>query len=403
VAAFDYVAVDDGGRKKKGVLEGDSARQIRANLREKGWFPLEVEPAREKNSAALFASRGPAITVSELALITRQLSTLVGSGMPLEECLRAVADQSEKAKIRSMILAVRGKVLEGHSLAQSLKEYPRAFPRLFRATVDAGEQSGHLDAVLDRLADYVEDEQATRKSIQMSAVYPIILVTIAVSIVVFLLNSVVPKILDTFINSGQELPGPTKALLATTNFFSQYWPMMILGIVGLIAFNIWWNRNTKRRRAKDRLKLSMPLFGKMILGFNTARFASTLSTLGSSGVPLVEAMQIASQVVTNLAIQQKVVEATQQVSEGTSLHVALTETGYFPPMMLHMIASGEQSGELESMLTRTAQAQERSLKELISTLLSLFEPLMLVFMGLIVMIIVMAVVLPITEMNSLVG
>lgn len=403
MAAFDYIAVDERGRKKKGVLEGDSARQIRQTLRDKGWFPLDVEPAREQSSRSLFSGRGPAVSVADLALLTRQLATLVGSGMPLEECLRAVAEQSEKPKIRSMMTAVRARVLEGHSLADALKDYPRAFPNLYQATVSAGEHSGHLDAVLNRLADYVEEEYATRKSIQMSAIYPVILMVIAIAIIVFLLNSVVPKILDVFITSGQPLPTPTRILLSFTEFLQQNGVLLILLLIALVFLNLWWNRSPSRRLVKDRVKLKIPLFGKLILGFNTSRYASTLATLGSSGVPLVEAMGIASQVVTNRSIKTKVTEATRKVSEGQSLHKSLKETGYFPPMMLHMIASGEASGELESMLDRTARSQERGLKELISTLLGLFEPLMLMVMGGVVMIIVLAVVLPITEMNALVG
>ena len=400
MAAFDYIAIDEKGKRRKGVLEGDSARQIRQMLREKGWFPAEVELVKEKSSSVSLGRRGPSISTADLSLLTRQLATLVGSGMPLEECLKAVAEQSESTKIRSMMMAVRGKVLEGHTLAQAFGEYPRAFPHLYRATVDAGEQSGHLEAVMDKLADYVEGQDATRKSIQMAAVYPTILVVIAFSIVVYLLNTVVPKILDVFISSNQELPKPTQILLAVSDFVRAYWLGIVILVILLIFFNIWWGRNLGRRKVKDRFKLKLPLIGKMIKGFSTARFASTLATLGSSGVPLVDAMRIASQVISNLEIQEKVITATQKVSEGESLNKSLAATGYFPPMMIHMIASGEASGDLERMLERTANTQERTLKELISTMLTLLEPLMLVVMGMIVMLIVMAVVLPIAQLNS---
>ncbi|AJQ95875.1 type II secretion system inner membrane protein GspF [Gynuella sunshinyii] len=400
MAAFDYIAIDEKGKRRKGVLEGDSPRQIRQMLRDKGWFPAEVELVKEKGGNASLGRKGPSVSSADLALLTRQLATLVGSGMPLEECLKAVAEQSESAKIRSMMMAVRGKVLEGHTLAQAFGEYPRAFPHLYRATVDAGEQSGHLEAVMDKLADYVEGQDATKKSIQMAAVYPTILVVIAFSIVVYLLNTVVPKILDVFISSNQELPKPTQILLSVSDFVRAYWLGMVVLVILLIFFNIWWGRTPGRKKIKDRFKLKLPLIGKMIKGFSTARFASTLATLGSSGVPLVDAMRIASQVIGNLEIQEKVTVATQKVSEGESLNKSLAATGYFPPMMIHMIASGEASGDLERMLERTANTQERTLKELISTMLTLLEPLMLVVMGMIVMLIVMAVVLPIAQLNS---
>lgn len=403
MAAFEYSALDERGKRRKGVLEADSSRQVRQQLRDKGWFPVDVEltQRRQTKSGGLFG--GPSISVGDLALVTRQLSTLVGSGMPLEECLRAVAEQSERSRVRSLMMGVRAKVLEGFSLAKALGDYPRAFPPLYRATVDAGEHSGHLDQVMIRLADYMEDQQKTRKQVQMASIYPGILTVIALLIVGFLLNSVVPEIVGVFASTGESLPGPTRALLAVSEWVQQWWLATILAMVGAWLALVAWNRNPTRRRMSHRLILRLPLIGRVSRGFNTARFIGTVAILSGSGVPLVEGMRIASQVVSNLEIQARVQEAAVRVSEGGSLHKALTDAGHFRPMMLHMIASGEASGELDMMLQRTADAEDQQVKELISTVLALFEPLMVVLMGGIVLIIVLSIVLPIMEMNTFVG
>lgn len=401
MAVFEYVALDAGGRQKKGVIEADSGRQVRTQLRDKGWVPVELKRGAEQKTNQ-WVRRGPGISIADLSMVTRQLSTLVSSGMPLEECLQAVAEQSEKRRIRSMFLSVRARVLEGYSLSRALETYPRAFDHQYRATVDAGEHSGKLDLVLTRLADYVEEQDATRHKLQMAATYPVILTLVALAIVLFLLNNVVPRILEVFTSSGQALPAPTLALIAATNFVQGYWLHMILGSIGLALVFAWWNRAEHRRFHSHRVYLRLPFLGRMIRGFSTARFASTVAMLTSSGVPLVDAMRIASSVVMNLPIRAAVVDATRQVSEGGSLSKALAGSGYFQPMMIHMIASGESSGELDAMLARTARNQEQHLKDLITTVMGLLEPVMLIIMGGIVMMIVLSVVLPLTQMNAMI-
>lgn len=400
MAAFEYVALDANGRQKKGVLEADSPRQVRAQLRDKGWVPVELKQLAEQKAAGSWR-RGPGLSVPELSMVTRQLATLVGSGMPLEECLQAVAEQNDKRRLRSLFLAVRAKVLEGYSLARALETYPRAFNHQFRATVDAGEQSGKLDLVLNRLADYVEDQEATRRKLQMAATYPIILTLVALGIVVFLLNNVVPRILDVFTSSGQSLPTPTLMLIAATDFVQNYWLHCVFVALAVAALFVVWNRKDSRRALSHRLYLRIPFMGRMIRGFSTARFASTVAMLSASGVPLVDAMRIASSVVDNIPIRNALVEATRKVSEGGTLSRALAEAGYFQPMMIHMIASGESSGNLDEMLSRTARNQEQNLKDLITTVMGLLEPLMLVIMGGVVMMIVLSVVLPLTQMNAM--
>lgn len=404
--AFEFVSVDNNGRKQKGVLEADSARQVRQQLRDKGWLPVSVEPAAGEHKAA--ATRGPGLfrrgmTAWELALITRQLATLIAAGIPVEECLRAVSRQTERPALQSLLLAVRARVIEGYTLAQALSEFPQAFPDLYRATVAAGEKSGHLDLVLEQLADYTEARYDLQKKIQGALIYPIILTVLATAIVLGLLTYVVPDIVKVFQSSRQELPLLTRGLIATSNFAKAAGPWLVLGLV-VAGFAL--RPMLKQERTRYRLhawQLRLPLVGRLVRGANATRFASTLSILTRSSVPLVEALRIAAEVSSNLHIRDAIRQAAVKVTEGGSLSRALEESGYFPPMMMQMIASGEQSGELDQMLARAATMQEKELSSLITTLVGLFEPLMLLMMAGVVLIIVLAIMLPILSMNNLVG
>jgi len=404
MAAYEFRALDQSGRQQKGVLEADSPRQVRQQLRDKGWTPLAVEASVEHhNRRTGFRRRGTSLSAADLALVTRQLATLIQSGIPVEESLYTVSQQSEKAKIRSMMMAIRAKVLEGYSLADSLSEFPNAFPTLYRSTVAAGEHAGHMDLVLERLADYTEQRQLSRQKIQLAAIYPIILSFVAVGIVVFLLGYVVPDIVKVFVNNGQELPAITEILLAVSGFVTGYGVYVLLALILAGVLFSWLMRKDGFRFRVHQKLLEIPFVKRMTRGLNTARFASTLSILTSSGVPLVEAMKIAGEVLSNECLKASVLEAAQKVREGGSLFKSLEQTGYFPPMMLHMIASGESSGELDSMLERTARNQDNDLQGLISTMVGLFEPIMLLVMGVVVLIIVMAIMLPILKMSNLVG
>ncbi len=402
MAAFEYQAIDGRGKQQKGVLEADSARQVRQQLRDKGWTPLAVEQTAQKQKKDSLFERQPSLSVPELALITRQLATLIQAGLPIDESLRALSEQTGKQRIKAMILAIRAKVLEGYTLAKALAEYPKAFPHLYRSTVSAGEHAGHLDGVLNRLADYTEARQAADQKIKLAAMYPVILTIVAIGIVVGLLTYVVPDIVDVFVKNGQELPGLTQFMLDLSHFITA-WGMytLVAIIVGIIAFGRALKSPAFRKRYHHFL-LRVPGLRGFVKDANTARFGSTLAILTTSGVPLVDAMRIASQVVTNMPIQQSLTQATITVSEGGSLHKALAETGYFPPIMLHMIASGENSGELDSMLARTAQQQETSLENTVSALVKIFEPVMLLVMGGIVATIVAAIMLPILELQKMV-
>ncbi|KAA1173961.1 type II secretion system protein GspF [Marinobacter salinexigens] len=401
--AYEYKALDSRGKQKQGVMEADAPRAVRQQLREKGMTPLAVEPAADKqNKTTPFSSRG-SLSASDLALVTRQIATLIQSGIPVEQALSAASQQSTKPRIRSMLIAIRAKVMEGYSLADSLAEFPRAFPRLYRSTVAAGEHAGHLDLVLNRLADYTESRQEARQKIQLAAIYPIILSVVAVAIVVFLLTYVVPDIIEVFLKQGQELPALTQAMLAVSDFLGNYGVYLFILLVALlVGFRFALTKPGFRMKFHRQL-LHLPLFSGMVRGVNTARYASTLSILTTSGVPLVEAMRIAGEVLSNDFLRTELREAAKKVSEGGSLHRSLDQTGYFPPMMLHMIASGEASGELDSMLERTARMQENTLQSKIAAIVGLFEPMMLLFMGVVVLIIVLAIMLPILNMSNLVG
>ena len=406
MAAFEYLALNARGREEKGVLEADGVRQVRQLLRDRGLTPLSVNPTsriEKRSGVALIRNLfRPSLSVTERALITRQLATLIGAALPVEEALLAVSRQSEKATIESMMLTVRAKVLEGFSLANSLAEYPKAFPSLHRATVAAGETSGHLDLVLSRLADFSESQQESAARVKQALIYPLILFILTIAILAGLLGYVVPDIVEVFAESDQELPWLTTGVIKASDFVVAYG---LLVLVGLVIVSLVFQRllaTPDVRLRWHRLLLKLPILGKLSRGTNTAQFASTLSILASSGVPLVDAMRIAGEVLSNAWLRRLVSEATSKVSEGTSLSSALQSSGNFPPMMLHMIASGESSGELDEMLGRVAKHQQQDADLLMSVLLSLFGPMMLIVMGGAVFIIVLAILLPIINLNQLV-
>lgn len=399
--AYQFTALDASGKQQKGVLEGDSARQIRQQLRDKEWIPITVDAVEQKDKSKSTGFFQKKFSAYELALMTRQLSVLVAASIPLEEALRAVAKQSEKAHVQNLLLAVRSKVLEGHSLAQAMQQ-SGSFPDLYIATVAAGERSGHLDLILDQLSDYTENRFAMQKKVQGAMIYPIILMLMSFGIVMGLMTYVVPDIVKTFDQSKQALPWITVALMKASDFIRTSWPFVLVASVMGIFLLIRFLRTTAGHYAFDRLTLRMPLFGKLSRGINSARFASTLSILTKSGVPLVDALKIGAAVSSNWVIRDAVNIAAEKVTEGGNLATQLERCGYFPPMMVQMIKSGEASGELDRMLERASNMQDREVSTFISTLLALLEPLMLVFMAGIVLVIVIAVMLPIVNMNNMI-
>ena len=410
MAAFDYQAVNSRGKNKKGVIEADTPRQARALLREQGLMPTEVMPtlSQKKSSSAKGGkvSTGKAkgkISASELALLTRQLATLVESGLPLEESLMAVAEQGDKNSLKSMIMGVRTKVTEGYGLAESMAEYPKVFNRLYRAMIAAGEKSGHLDKVLNRLADYTEQREQMRSQLIQALVYPVIMTVVAIGVIAILLTKVVPQIVGQFEHMGANLPGSTKFLIASSEFLQANGLFIVLFIAIIMLIFSQLLQKPKFEMAYHQRVITLPGIGKVAKGLNTARFARTLSILSASAVPLLESMKISGEVLDNLYIKQQVKLASDKVREGSSLHLSLEQTKLFPPMMLHMIASGEKSGQLEHMLGRAADNQDKEFEALVSISLKAFEPALMVAMAGVVLFIVMAILEPILKLNTFIG
>jgi general secretion pathway protein F len=405
MGAFEYTAVDPTGRERKGVLEGDTARQVRQLLRDQNLLPVNVQEVSQnesKRDQGRFNFRRGA-SAADLAMMTRQLATLVRSGLPLEEALLAVSEQTEKPRIRSILMGVRAKVMEGHQLADGLADFPAVFPELYRATVSAGEQSGHLDTVLERLSDYTEAREQLRSKTINAMLYPLMLFIVCISIVFLLLTFVVPKIVVQFENSKAELPLLTRGLIAISDFVRDYgWIVLILMFLAGYAFKRWLREPAARRRFHT-FMLRVPLVGRVVRGTNTARFARTFSTLTSSAVPVLEALRIAGEVVTNLPMRDAVEAAAARVREGAPIGKSLGAPKIFPPMMIHLIASGETSGDLEQMLDRAATNQEREMDSILGAVVGLLGPLMIVIMAGFVLLIVLAMLLPIFRLNEIIG
>ncbi|MGF1548293.1 MAG: type II secretion system inner membrane protein GspF [Thiotrichales bacterium] len=402
--AYEYVALKANGREEKGVLEGDSARQVRQLLRERSLTPLEVQEISEGptlGSGRLRTYR-MRLRANDLALLTRQLATLLRAGTPLEEALAAIARQSHKGTIKRVLTAVRAKVVEGFALADSLNQFPGVFPSMFRATVAAGEHAGQLDAVLERLADYTENYQAMQQKVTSALIYPILLTLVSIAVVSGLLGYVVPQVVQVFTSIGGELPLLTRMLIAVSDAVKAWglYAAVLLALAVFVFTRLY--RRTNFQRKVDRATLRVPLVGNLLRGKNAAAFARTLSILAASGVPILTALRNSAEVIGNLPMREAVEETAERVREGASLSASLQRSGLFPPMTIHLIASGEGSGKLENMLTRAADQQERETSTLIGAALSLFEPLLILIMGAVVLVIVLAILLPIFELNQLV-
>jgi general secretion pathway protein F len=407
MAGFEYLALDPKGRTVRGVIDGDAERQVRGVLRERGLTPLSVGAIREqqnrpgdKTTPGLRLRRG--ISGNDLALLTRQFATLVRAGLTLEECLNALIEQTDKPRARHVLAGVRGRMIEGQSLARSMASFPQAFPDIYRVMIDAGEQSGKLVEVLERLADYTENRQSLRQSVTLAFIYPVLVTVVAISVVTLLLVYVVPQVTRVFANTGQTLPLVTRILIGISDAARAGGLIGLIAVaVGVIAL-IAALRNPAIRHRWHLTMLRLPIVGRIVRGINAARFADTLGILTASGIPLLPALQSAVPVVNNLPMRGAVEEALKQVREGGSLSRALGKTKLFPPLVVHLIASGEASGRLDAMLARAAEAQSRELQNWVRALTSLLEPVLILVMGAIVLFIVIAILLPIFEMNQLI-
>ncbi|MEP5569361.1 MAG: type II secretion system inner membrane protein GspF [Halioglobus sp.] len=405
MTAYRYRALNADGKLTKGFLEGDSERQVRGQLRSQSLRPVEVVEANRSaasNSGWRPGFFQPRISAGDLAMLTRQLSTLVLSNLPLDEALQAAAQQSRSSRIKGMLLQVRSRVSEGYTLAYAMAEFPLVFNEMYRAMVAAGEHSGHLGPVLEQLADYTEQRQYTSQKLKMAMIYPFILVGVAIAVVVALMVFVVPELVGIFAHSSRELPLLTRVLIASSDFFRDWGLWLLVGLVAFVLVIRQLLRKESRRRRWHQVQLKIPGWARLVIAIDTARFASTLSILMASGVPLLDALRIAGQVLTNLVLREDSKAVAELVQEGSSLNRALQQSGRFPPMMVHMVASGEASGELETMLARSADNQERELEMTLGTMMALFEPLMVVVMGGMVLMIVLAILLPIFDLNTMV-
>jgi general secretion pathway protein F len=403
MSGFEYLALDATGREVKGVVEGDTDRQARQILRERGMTPLEVAPIDEqpeRSARRLAWRRG--LSRGDLTLLTRQFATLARAGLPIEECLNVLIEQTESASARNVLASVRARVLEGQSLARSLAAVPRAFPEIYRAMVDAGEQSGKLAEVLERLADYTEEREVLRQRIALAFVYPAIVTVVALAVVGLLLVYVVPQVTRVFVNLGQALPWPTRLLIWMSEVAQAgglLWPAALAALAIGVPLAL---RNPALRHLWHRRLLGLPLVGRLVRGVNAARFADTLGILTASGVPLLAALQSAVTVMNNLPMRAAVEDAVRRVREGGALAHALGRTRIFPPLVVHLVASGEASGKLDVMLARAAEAQAREMENWVRWMTALLEPVLILAMGLIVLFVVIAILLPIFEMNQLV-
>jgi general secretion pathway protein F len=402
--AFRFEAIDASGRPQKGVIDADSARAARSQLRTQGLTPLAVEPAahRARGERGQRLALGRKLSQREQAIITRQLASLLTAGLPLDEALAVLTEQAERDYVRELMAAIRAEVLGGHSLANALSGHPRDFPEIYRALITAGEHTGRLGVVLSRLADYIEQRNALQQKIVLAFTYPAIVTLIAFGIVIFLLSYVVPQVVQVFANTKQQLPFLTTFMMAVSGFVRHWWWALLIA-TGLVA---WLVRVTLARpgprMAFDTWMLGAPLAGKLVRGYNTVRFASTLAILSAAGVPILRALQAAGETLSNRAMRGNIEDAIVRVREGSSLSRALNHVKTFPPVLVHLIRSGEATGDVTTMLDRAAEGEARELERRTMFLTSLLEPLLILAMGGIVLVIVLAVMMPIIDLNNMV-
>ncbi|ANJ73970.1 type II secretion system inner membrane protein GspF [Ralstonia insidiosa] len=400
--AFRYEAADAAGKTDKGVIEADSARQARTLLRARGLTPLLVDALGAQATKRSGSSFGKRLSAQENALITRQLASLLVAGLPLDEALAALADQAERAYVGELLAAIRAEVVGGSSLSVALAQHPKDFPDIYRALVSAGEHSGNLGLVLTRLADYIESRNALTSKIKLAFTYPAIVTVVAFAIVIFLLSYVVPQVVSVFANTKQKLPTLTIIMLWLSDFVRNWgWlAAIVLVVLGLLIRNLL--KQPALRLSWHKWLLTAPLFGKLVRGYNTARFASTLAILTSAGVPILRGLQAAGETLNNVALKTNVEDASTRVREGTSLARALAAQNQFPPVLVHLIRSGEATGNLPAMLERAAQGEAQELERRTLFLTGLLEPALILTMGVVVLLIVLAVLMPIIEINQLV-
>ncbi|MBF0341270.1 MAG: type II secretion system inner membrane protein GspF [Magnetococcales bacterium] len=404
MGTFEFTALDVRGRTRKGVEEGESAREVRDHLRERGLTPLSMVEIHQRNHPAQTSLLSPTrgIGGADLALATRQLATLLKAALPVEEALNAVSQQTDHKKLRVILLAVRARVLEGRSLAVALGDYPSLFADLYRETVAAGESSGQLDQVLERLADYLEKSRKLKAGVGLALIYPGVVVFFSLLVAGALVTYVVPEVTKVFTDFGQELPPLTRGLILLSDFLRNHSGLLLVVLLGFVIGVRVLMRRPGMQRVWHGVLLRLPVVATLVRGINTARFARTLGILTGSGVPILEGLRISGRGVANLPMREAVLRASERVREGGALHLALGESRIFSPMVVHLIASGEASGNLANMLDRAAEAQEQEVETLTGVLTGMLEPLLIFLMGGMVLTIVVAILLPIFNLNQLI-
>jgi general secretion pathway protein F len=402
MGAFSYQALDAGGKLLRGVIDADTVRQARANLRESDFTIIEIKAISQDTMQSRGQWRRGRLSIAQLSLLTRQLATLLDASLTLEQALSALIEQSENETARQVLAGVRAEVLSGHTFAKALGRYETIFPELYRALVTAGESSGELGRVMLRLADYTESRQALRQKVVLAFVYPAIVTLVALLVVGGLLIYVVPQVVGVFEQSHQTLPLLTRSLIWVSSSLQQSWGYLLLFLIALIVLIQQMLRQARLRYQAHLKLLKFPVIGRLVRGINTARMASTLAILAGSGVPLMAALHAAAGVVNNLPMRAALDEAANKVREGVSLSRALAVSGYFPPLLVHLISSGEASGKLDVMLERAAEQQEQEVGNYTSILTSLLEPILILTMGGVVLLIVLAILMPIINMNQMV-
>jgi len=406
MGAFEYQALDAKGKTIKNITTGDHAKQVRAELRAQGLIPLEVKAVSD-NVASKSDKRGKAnnrvkIKVNDLSIITRQMATLLESGMTVEETLSAVVKQSEGRKIKSVMSDIRSLVTEGYSLSDAIAKYPNSFPEIYRASISAGEQSGTLDNVLDRLADYLEDSHAMQQKITQAVVYPIFLFFVCAGILVVLITVVVPKVVTVYEDINQDLPSLTQFVIKLSEIMADYGAIMGVALAALIfGLRYLFSQNGPKTWLHT-LYLKTLGFRKMVQNVDSARMARTLSIMVGSGVPILSSMRASEGVMTNMVLQKDLHVATEEVAQGVPIGRALERNGNFPPLLVHMVTSGENSGRLGHMLEKAATATENEMQTRIGMMVSLLGPLMILVMGSLVLAIILAILLPMFQLNELI-
>jgi general secretion pathway protein F len=397
MAAFDYVALDLKGAQRTGVLTAVDEAEARLLLERRRMAPVRIQPAQRSVAAPSINAR---LTSGQLALVTRQLATLI-SVAPLEEALRTLALQAEKPKVRRVLEATHAGVLEGFRLSDAMARQPKAWPPLYRAMISAGEASGALPSILERLADLMEKEQVVRAKVTTALVYPIVLAAVAIIVVACLMAFVVPKVVDQFESMGQQLPLLTRLVIGLSDAVRLGWWAILGGLALAVLLFLQALRRPAFKLAFDGWLLRLPMLGRLIRDLNAARMARTLSAMIASGLPVLEGLQITAPTIRNAVLRRATEQMATDIREGGGLSAALRRAGVFPPILVHMTASGENAGRLEPMMERAADYLEREFSTVTSVALSLLEPAIIILMGGIVAVIVLSILLPILQINTL--